>query len=91
MSILTANELKTRGISALEQLLQDDDEVMISVRGKERYVVMDIDTYNRFREYELAAAVNEVREDMAAGRYRVESVEDHVRHLEQSEDGSDKR
>jgi prevent-host-death family protein len=88
MSILTANELKTRGISALEQLLQDDDEVMISVRGKERFVVMDIDTYNRLREYELAAAVNEVREDIAAGRYRVESVEDHLRHLEQNEDDS---
>lgn len=88
MSILTANELKPRGISALEQLLQDDDEVMISVRGKERFVVMDIDTYNRLREYELAAAVNEVREDIAAGRYRVESVEDHLRHLEQDEDDS---
>ena len=45
MNSLTANELKTKGVSALEARLQADEEVVISVRGQDRYVVMDIDKY----------------------------------------------
>lgn len=33
---LTAHDLKTRGVSAIERLLQDAQEVLISVQGKPR-------------------------------------------------------
>ena len=78
MSILTANELKTRGVSAVEESLQHDEEVLISVRGKSRYVVMDIEKYNSLRELELAAAVAEIRADYDAGRCTSETVAEHV-------------
>lgn len=81
MHALTANDLKTRGISAVEEGLEQNDEVLISVRGKERYVVMAIETYNRLRELELAAAVAEAKADYAAGRYNTESVEDHIKRI----------
>lgn len=82
MSVLTANELKTKGVSGIEKLLETEQEVIISVRGKPRYVVMDIATYEAMRERELEAAWVEVREDVAAGRYRVETAENHVSRIE---------
>lgn len=33
MNTVTANELKTKGISAVETRLKDGEEVIISVRG----------------------------------------------------------
>jgi len=81
MGTVTANDLKTRGISVLEEGLKHDAEVRISVRGQDRYVVMDIEQYNRLRELELAAAVAEARADYAAGRYNTESVADHMQRV----------
>ena len=81
MRALTANDLKTRGVSAVEECLQHDDEVLIFVRGNERYVVMTIETYNRLRKLELAAAVAEAKADYQAGRYNTDSVEEHVKRI----------
>ena len=81
MTVVTANELKTKGIASIEHLLRDAQEVIISVRGKPRYVVMDIAHFDYLRERELEAAWAESRADVAAGRYRRESAEDHVARL----------
>ena len=78
MTVVTANDLKTKGISDIERLLRDAQEVIISVRGKPSYVVMDIAHYDYLRECEIAAAWTQVREDVAAGRYRRESAEVHL-------------
>jgi len=79
MNSVTANELKTKGISAVEARLKVDEEVIISVRGQDRYVVMGVEKYAKLREYELAAALQEARADVEAGRYNVESVADHIK------------
>ncbi len=78
MTVVTANDLKTKGISDIERILQDAQEVVVSVRGKPRYVVMDIVHYDFLRECEIAAALVQAREDVAAGRYRQESADAHV-------------
>jgi prevent-host-death family protein len=78
MTVLTANDLKTKGISDIERLLQEAQEVVISVRGKPRYVVMDIAHYDFLRECEIAAAWTQTREDVAAGRYRRDSADAHI-------------
>ena len=78
MNAVTANELKTRGISAVEDLLETEEEVIISVRGVDKYVVMGLEKYARIRESELAMAVKEARADYAAGRTITESVDDHM-------------
>lgn len=81
MNVLTANELKTKGVSAVEALLQVDEGLVISVRGQDKYVVMDIEKYAKLREYELAIAIQESKADLDAGRYTTESVDDHMRRL----------
>jgi len=40
MDIITANQLKTKGISVIESKLTDKKELIITVRGKEKYVIM---------------------------------------------------
>ena len=82
MPVVTANELKTKGVSDIERLLQDAQEVVISVRGKPRYVVMEIAHYDFLRECEVVAAWAQTRDDLAAGRYRRESADEHMARFE---------
>lgn len=78
MSHLTANDLKTKGVAAIESVLEQHSEAIVSVRGKERFVVMDIAQYHYLRECELEAALAETRADLAAGRFVQESPAEHV-------------
>jgi hypothetical protein len=75
---ISANELKTRGVAAIASSLNRAKEAIITVRGKERYVVMDMAHYNHLRECELEAALNQARADVVAGRFVTESVDDHI-------------
>jgi len=81
VNVLTANDLKTKGVSVLEARLKVDDEVVISVRGKERYVVMALNTYAKLREHELMVALYEARADVAKGSCTIESVADHLKRV----------
>jgi hypothetical protein len=81
MPVVTANDLKTKGVSDIERMLQEAEEVVISVRGRPRYVVMDIAHYDFLRECEIAAAWAQTRADLAAGRYRREGADVHVTHI----------
>jgi predicted transcriptional regulator len=83
MHSLTANDLKTKGIAAIEAVLTDRLEAIVSVRGKDRFVVMEIGQYHYLRECELEAALAETRADMAAGRSVKESPEAHVKRVKQ--------
>lgn len=82
MSTITANDLKTKGVSALETALEDQDEAIISVRGKPRFVVMDIEHYEQLREAEILAAWQEAREAVDKGDYVVETAEEHIARLQ---------
>ena len=81
MAHISANDLKTKGVAAIEAMLADHSEAIVSVRGKDRYVVMEIAQYNYLRECELEAALAETRADLAAGRLVQESAEAHISRL----------
>jgi hypothetical protein len=82
MTHLTANDLKVRGIAAIESALADQTEATISVRGKDRFVVMNMAQYHYLRECELDAALIQSRADLAAGRAVQESAEAHMARLD---------
>ena len=82
MSHLTANDLKVCGIAAIESALADQAEATISVRGKERFVVMEMAQYHYLRECELEAALAQSHADLAAGRAVQESAHEHLARLE---------
>jgi len=81
MSHITANELKTKGVAAIESMLKHQSEAIVSVHGKDRYVVMDIKQYNYLRECELEAALIQTRDDLANGRFVKDSPEAHIERL----------
>ena len=82
MSHISANDLKTKGIAAIERALSQAPEAIVSVRGKDKFVVMDMARYHHLRECELDAALAQTRADMAAGRVVQESPEAHLARLE---------
>ena len=81
MSNLTANDLKTKGVAAIEDALAKQPEVIVSVRGKDRFVVMDIAQYHYLRECELEAALAETHADVKAGRFMKESPAAHIKRV----------
>ncbi len=85
MGTITANELKIRGVASIDAAMKGQEEVTISVRGRERYVVMDMESYNRLRTYELEAALYQARREIAAGQGIEESVDDHLLRLQSTE------
>jgi len=79
---VTANDLKTSGVSILEPIVGQGLEAVITVRGKRTYVVLSNEEYGRLRECELAMALTDSRADLAAGRYHEDSVEKHLSRIE---------
>ena len=82
--VIPANELKVKGVSIIETMLEKLDEVLISIRGKNKYVVIDMKRYNYLRECELEKALRDVQEDRANGRSRILSSEEHFKDLDDS-------
>lgn len=78
MKTIAANELKTRGVTSIEKALEEGGEAIISVRGQDRYVVINLEEYNRLRVCELEAALYETRQQIAAGTFVEESVDEHI-------------
>lgn len=79
---ITANDLKVKGVSLIDQIVTSDNEAVITVRGKSKYVVLSIDEYNHLRECELEAALIESKRDIADGRIIPGTIEDHIKRIE---------
>ena len=77
-NVITANDLKTKGVAKIEEATSSGEEAIITVRGQQRYVVISVEHYNYLRECELEAALAESRRDVEAGRTVSESVEEHI-------------
>lgn len=85
MKSITANELKTKGVASIDAALAEQEEAIISIRGKDRYVVMDMETYNRLRVCELEAALYQAKKEVAEGKGIEESVDKHLDRLRKLE------
>ena len=79
---ITANDLKVKGITAIEDITGSGYEAVITVRGKQKYVVMTVEEYNKLREYELAGAIIEARNDIKSGKFKKDSIQEHMKRIE---------
>ncbi|MBE8233545.1 MAG: prevent-host-death protein [Endozoicomonadaceae bacterium] len=75
---IVANDLKTKGVGAIDTALQHAQEAVVTVRGRAKYVTMSVDRYNQFREYELESSLREVREDIKNGDFTETSAAEHI-------------
>ena len=66
---IMANEVKTKGVSIFDTLLKTFSEVIINVRGKNKYCVIPYSEYEAYRSYKLDVAYKEVMDDIEKGNY----------------------
>jgi len=78
---ITANEIKRRGVSIFDELLKENEEIIISHRGKKKYLVMSLEEYEEFRAYKLDKAYKEVMQDVKNGNYHTD-IEKHLQNIE---------
>ena len=78
METITANELKIKGIASIQARLAGEQEAAITIRGRKKYVVMEITHYQYLRECELEVALFEAQADLKGNNFVVESVADHL-------------
>ncbi len=81
INAISANDLKTRGVGAIDEALTNQTEVSVSVRGQVKYVVMCKEHHQYLRECELEAALAESKADLDAGRFVKEFVAQHLRRI----------
>lgn len=80
-NIVTAQELKTKGMAALNERAKKYSETFITIRGEKSFAVLTMEQYNHLRECELEAALKESEADLAKGKFAVKSVEKHIKDL----------
>ena len=78
---ITANDLKVKGISAIDEIVTDNNGVVITVRGIEKYIILPIDEYNQLREMELDYAIQESKKEIKEGKFFSGSIEEHLRRV----------
>jgi hypothetical protein len=78
---ITANEVKINGVSIFDNMLKKFDELIINVRGKDKYVVLDIERYKVFRENELDIAYMKAMQDINNGNYKTQTASQHIKEL----------
>lgn len=79
--MISANDLKTKGVRAIEEALSEELEARVSVRGQAKYVVMSNDQYQYLRECELEAALAQSKADLTAGHFVRETVAQHIERI----------
>ena len=79
---INASEIKQRGVSFFDKLFEKFDELIINVRGKDKYVVLDIERYKEFRAKELDLAYMQTMQDIEKGNFKAQSAKEHIAELE---------
>ena len=64
MRLITANELKTKGIGAA-----GDEETVVSVRGVPKYLIIPASQMEAYEEFKLEQALKQVQDEVAAGNF----------------------
>ena len=73
--------MKTNGVSIFGKILDKFDELVINVRGKDKFVVIDIERYKEFRANELDVAYMKAMKDIEEGKFKTQSADEHINEL----------
>lgn len=78
---ISAGELKKKGVSIIQTKLDKMNEETITVKGKDTFVVMNMEYYNYLRECELEIALQQAKREYEEGDFVKESVEKHIKRI----------
>jgi len=59
-----------------DNILKKTDELIINVRGKVKYVVLNIERYKTFRESELNIAHMKIMQEIEKGNHKTQTAPD---------------
>ncbi len=76
--MITENQLKINGVSIVASMLQTVSEVIVSVRGKPKYVIIPVEEYEEMKETELELALNESKKERANGDFIIVTAKQHI-------------
>lgn len=80
MNTISISNLK-KGFSLLDKLISKFGAVYVSVRGKNKYVILSVEDYLRLKEIELENSIAQAEKDYKEGRFIVETAEEHFKRL----------
>ncbi len=79
--IISANDIKTKGLSKIEKTIEEGNEVFISKRGKTKFVLLSLKEYERLKEADIFKAISDAENDYKNGKFIIESSEEHFKRL----------
>ena len=74
-----ANDLKVKGVTLIDSVVEENQSAIITVRGVEKYVILKMSDYNKILEMELDLAIQQTKADIAAGRFHTDGIEEHMK------------
>jgi len=81
--MVTANELKTKGIQALEKEIKNNGQAIITHRGKSKYVVIDIEEFDNYLAYKLDLDYQKVLKEIEKGDFKeLSNINDISKHID---------
>jgi PHD/YefM family antitoxin component YafN of YafNO toxin-antitoxin module len=79
--MVRASDVKKRGVKIFDEELKKSDKVIINVRGKNKYVVIDMERYEELVENELDRIYDAIAQEIEDGRYH-NNLEKHIEKIE---------
>ena len=82
--MLNVIDLRNRGVKAIDEEISEKGIATLSYRGKAKYVIINVDEYEKLRELELMLAYSKAKEDIQKGDFEVVKTENDLNnHLEE--------
>jgi PHD/YefM family antitoxin component YafN of YafNO toxin-antitoxin module len=86
--MLNVLDLRNRGIKAIDEEIKMQGIATLSYRGKPKYIILEMDEYEKLREMELMMALKGAMEDIKNGKVEVvktnEDLNDHLKELKKT-------
>ena len=79
--IITANELKIKGVNILSDNVIQNNTAVITVHGKKKYMILDVAYYEYLQECELERAINDSKNDIQNGDFKEMTAKEHINQL----------
>ena len=62
--MLNVIDIRSKGIKAINEEIENKGIATLSYRGKPKYVILDIEEYEKYREIELILAYQKAKEEI---------------------------
>ena len=77
---ITAQQIKTRWTAIIDEQMKNSNELFLSVRWEPKYVIINMNTYNKYREVELENAILETKQDIRSWKFSSD-IDSHIKEI----------